>query len=91
MRVRGKTDIMEGFYLASTKLLNDLLVSNKDDGTDGGCVVKTLAHPSSPKAMQELKEKILKPVLGSKQYGSEDILSDLVVQASRIEIGRAHV
>jgi len=80
-----KTDIMEGFHLASTKLLNDLLVSNKDDGTDGGCVVSTLAHPaSSPAAMQELKEKILKPVLGSKQYGSEDILSDLVVQASRI-------
>mmetsp|Transcript_30050 Transcript_30050/g.64389 ORF Transcript_30050/g.64389 Transcript_30050/m.64389 type:complete len:568 (-) Transcript_30050:44-1747(-) len=81
---RHKTDIMEGFHLASTKLLNELLVSSKD-GDNGGCVVSALPHPaSSPEALEELKEKVLKPVLGSKQYGSEDILSDLVVQACKI-------
>ena len=81
---KHKTDIMEGYYLASTKLLNDLLVSEKD-GENGGCVVSTLPHPaSSPEALEELKEKVLKPVLGSKQFGSEDILSDLIVEACKI-------
>ena len=81
---KHKTDIMEGFHLASTKLLNELLVSDKD-GDNGGCVVSTLPHPaSSPEGLEMLKEKVLKPVLGSKQYGSEDILSDLVVQACQI-------
>merc|ERR1719343_762783 len=81
---KHKTDIMEGFHLASTKLLNHLLVAEKD-GENGGCVVSTLPHPaSSPEALRELKEKVLKPVLGSKQYGSEDILSDLIVQACQI-------
>ena len=85
---RHKTDIMEGFHLASTKLLNELLVSNIDN-TDGGCVVSTLAHPaSSPEALQELKEKVLKPVLGSKHYGSEDILSDLVIEACQIVLNK---
>jgi T-complex protein 1 subunit theta len=87
MKIMGwkhKTDIMEGFHIASTKLLNDLLVSEKD-GENGGCVVATLPHPaSSPEAMQELKEKVLKPVLGSKQYGSEGILADLIVEACQI-------
>jgi len=81
---RHKTDIMEGFHLASTKLLKELLVTNKD-GDNGGCVVATLPHPaSSPEGIEMLKQKVLKPVLGSKQYGSEDILSDLVVQACQI-------
>lgn len=81
---RHKSDIMEGFHLASNKLLKDLLVSNKD-GDNSGCVVSTLSHPaSSPEALLELKEKVLKSVLGSKQYGSEDILSDLIVQACQI-------
>ena len=81
---RHKTDIMEGFHIASSKLLKELLVSNKD-GEDGGCVVATLPHPaSSPEALEMLKQKVLKPVLGSKQYGSEDKLSDLVVEACQI-------
>jgi T-complex protein 1 subunit theta len=78
---RHKTDILEGYHLASTKLM-DLLTAKLEDK---GCVVKTLQHPaSSPEALMELKEKVLKPVLGSKQYGTEDILSDLVVQACQI-------
>lgn len=81
---KHKTDIMEGFHLASTKLLKELLVTKKD-GDNGGCVVSTLPHPaSSPEALEMLKEKVLKPVLGSKQYGSEDVLSDLIVQACQI-------
>lgn len=81
---KHKTDIMEGFHLASTKLLKELLVTDKD-GDNGGCVVSTLPHPaSSPEALEMLKEKVLKPVLGSKQYGSEDVLSDLIVQACKI-------
>merc|ERR1719162_92118 len=80
---RHKTDILEGFHLASNTLLNNLLVSNIDDA-DGGCVVSTLAHPaSSPEALEEFKEKVLKPVLGSKQYGSKDVLSDLVIRACK--------
>jgi T-complex protein 1 subunit theta len=79
---RHKTDILEGYHLAATKLLNDLLCSST---ADGGCVVEQLAHPaSSPEALKELQEKVLKPVLGSKQYGTEDVLSDLVGQACQI-------
>jgi T-complex protein 1 subunit theta len=85
MKIMGwkhKTDIMEGFHLASTKLLTDLLVTNRDDG---GCVVSILPHPASgPEALKELKEKVLFPVLGSKQYGSEGVLSDLIVEACQI-------
>jgi len=81
---RHKTDILEGFHLASTKLLNELLVTPKDGG-NSGCVVSNLPHPAaSPEALQELKEKVLIPVLGSKQYGSENILSDLIVRACQI-------
>jgi len=78
---RHKTDILEGYHLASTKLLDELLA----DSSSGGCVVGTLKHPaSSPEALKELQEKVLKPVLGSKQYGTEDVLSDLVGQACQI-------
>lgn len=83
---RHKTDILEGYHLAGQKLLNDLL------GGEGGCVVGRLAHPaSSPEALKELQEKVLKPVLGSKQYGTEDILSDLVGQACRIVLEKGKV
>ncbi|KAG7371963.1 thermosome subunit [Nitzschia inconspicua] len=79
---RHKTDILEGYHLAATKLLKDLLSTNEDEK---GCVVGKLQHPaSSPEALKELQEKVLKPVLGSKQYGTEDILSDLVGQACQI-------
>lgn len=83
---RHKTDILEGYHLAGQKLLNDLLV------TDGICVVGKLAHPaSSPEALKELQDKVLKPVLGSKQFGTEDILSDLVGQACRIVLQEGKV
>jgi T-complex protein 1 subunit theta len=79
---RHKSDILEGYHLASTKLLKDLLGSTIQEK---GCVVETLKHPAtSPQALKELQEKVLKPVLGSKQYGTEDILSDLVGQACQI-------
>ncbi|KAL3912148.1 MAG: hypothetical protein SGARI_001307 [Bacillariaceae sp.] len=86
---RHKSDILEGYHLASTKLLNDLLSATKEDG---GCVVERLPHPaSSPEALKELQEKVLKPVLGSKQYGTEDILSDLVGQACQIVLKEGQV
>eukprot|EP00536_Pseudo-nitzschia_multiseries_P006436 jgi/Psemu1/193127/e_gw1.136.12.1 len=70
---KHKTDILEGFHLASTKLLDELLVTPKDGEGD-----------NSNGALLELKEKVLFPVLGSKQYGSEGVLSDLIVQACQI-------
>jgi T-complex protein 1 subunit theta len=86
---RHKTDILEGFHLASTKLLNELLTSST---SANGCVVETLNHPaSSPEALKELQEKVLKPVLGSKQFGTEDILSDLVGQACQIVLKEGQV
>lgn len=84
---RHKTDILEGFHLASIKLLNELLVSNV---ANDGCICSKLEHPASSKeAMQELKEKVLKPVLGSKHYGSKDLLSDLVIQACDIVLDKS--
>ena len=75
---RHKSDILEGYNIAAKKLLDELLPES--------CVVETVAHPSTPgpEALQKLKDCVLKPVLGSKQYGTEDLLSDLIGQACQI-------
>lgn len=76
MRTMGwkhSKDILEGYHLASQKLLNDLLPNH--------CVVKTVGHPAKD---SEGLQTVLKPVLGSKQYGTQDKLSELVAQACQI-------
>lgn len=74
---RHKTDILEGYHIAAQKLLTELLPET--------CVVETVAHPStSPEALKKLQEQVLKPVLGSKQYGTEDLLSELIGEACQI-------
>lgn len=70
---KHSTDILEGYHLASQKLLKELLPN--------ACVVHTVGHPA--KDLEGLKQ-VLKPVLGSKQFGTEDALSDLVAQACQI-------
>lgn len=74
---RHKADILEGYHIAAQKLLTELLPES--------CVVETVAHPSTgPEALQKLRDYVLKPVVGSKQYGTEDLLSDLIGQACQI-------
>jgi T-complex protein 1 subunit theta len=83
MRTMGwkhSTDILEGYHLASQTLLNDLLPN--------ACVVKTIGHPSVD--LEGLKQ-VLKPVLGSKQYGTEEVLCDLVAQACKIVLKEGNV
>ena len=75
MRTMGwkhSTDILEGYRLASEKLFNDLLPET--------CVVETVQQTD----IDKLQSLVLKPVLGSKQYGTQDKLSELVAQACQI-------
>lgn len=83
MRTMGwkhSTDILEGYHLATEKLLNDLLPNT--------CVVRQIGHPA--KDTDGLKT-VLKPVLGSKQHGTEEVLSDLVAQACQIVLKEGFV
>ena len=76
MRTMGwkhSTDILEGYRLASQKLFNDLLPNH--------CVATTIGHPA--KDLDGLRT-VLKPVMGSKQYGVQDKLSELVAEACQI-------
>eukprot|EP00339_Tiarina_fusa_P001726 CAMPEP_0117071506 /NCGR_PEP_ID=MMETSP0472-20121206/50261_1 /TAXON_ID=693140 ORGANISM="Tiarina fusus, Strain LIS" /NCGR_SAMPLE_ID=MMETSP0472 /ASSEMBLY_ACC=CAM_ASM_000603 /LENGTH=547 /DNA_ID=CAMNT_0004795093 /DNA_START=96 /DNA_END=1739 /DNA_ORIENTATION=- len=70
---KHKTDILEGYNLAAHKLLDEFLPND--------CVVRQVGHPVSD--IEGLKA-VLKPVLGSKQYGTEQVLSDLVTEACKI-------
>jgi T-complex protein 1 subunit theta len=81
MRTMGwkhSTDILEGYYLASTKL-QELLPA---------MVCQTMQHPAKD---AELLKTVLKPVLGSKQYGTEDILANLVAEACAIVLKEGQV
>mmetsp|Transcript_8537 Transcript_8537/g.20559 ORF Transcript_8537/g.20559 Transcript_8537/m.20559 type:complete len:543 (-) Transcript_8537:43-1671(-) len=83
MRTMGwkhSTDILEGYHLAADKLLNDLLPNT--------CVVRQIGHPA--KDTEGLKT-VLKPVMGSKQHGTEEVLSDLVAQACQIVLKEGFV
>lgn len=81
MRTMGwkhATDILEGYHLAATKLDTDLLPA---------CVCDTLPHPATLLKTDEknpLILDVLKTVLGSKQYGTQDILAPLVAEACAI-------
>lgn len=70
---RHSTDILEGYHLASQTLLNDLLPNQ--------CVVHQIDHPAKD---EEGLKTVLKPVLGSKQYGTEETMAELVAQACKI-------
>lgn len=70
---RHATDILEGYHLASQKLIKDLLPEK--------CVIQSIGHPA--KDIEGL-HRVLKPVLGSKQYGTQEKLSELVAQACQI-------
>jgi T-complex protein 1 subunit theta len=83
MRTMGwkhSTDILEGYHMASQKLLNELLPNL--------CVVRQIGHPAKDK---EGLKMVLKPVLGSKQHGTEGVLSDLVAQACQIVLKEGFV
>jgi len=83
MRTMGwkhSIDILEGHHLAADKLLNDLLPNT--------CVVRQIGHPA--KDTDALKT-VLKPVLGSKQHGTEEVLSDLVAEACQIVLKEGFV
>jgi len=83
MRTMGwkhSTDILEGYQLAAEKLLKELLPEK--------CVVKQIGHPA--KDLDGLKQ-VLKPVLGSKQYGTEETLSTLVAEACQIVLKEGHI
>ena len=81
MRTMGwkhSTDILEGYHLASTKLVNELLPS---------LVVQNVPHPASLASGKEedgVVLDVLKTVLGSKQYGTQDVLAPLVKEACSI-------
>ncbi|KAL3942677.1 MAG: hypothetical protein SGBAC_003161 [Bacillariaceae sp.] len=70
---RHSTDILEGYHMAADKLLNDLLPNT--------CVVRQIGHPAVD---TEGLKTVLKPVMGSKQHGTEEILSGLVAEACQI-------
>lgn len=83
MRTMGwkhSTDILEGYYLASQKLFNDLLPEH--------CLAMTIGHPS--KDLQGL-QLVLQPVLGSKQYGTQEKLSQLVAEACQIVLKEGQI
>lgn len=70
---KHSTDILEGYHMAADKLLNDLLPNT--------CVVRQIGHPAVD---TEGLKTVLKPVMGSKQHGTEEILSGLVAEACQI-------
>ena len=63
----------EGYSLASQKLLNEYLPND--------CVARQIGHPVKD---EEGLKAVLRPVLGSKQYGTEIVLSKLVTEACQI-------
>ena len=74
MKIMGwkhSTDILEGYYLASQHLQAFLPT----------IVCETIPHPAKDPSQLS---KALKPVLGSKQYGTEEFLSSLVAEACSI-------
>jgi T-complex protein 1 subunit theta len=70
---KHSTDILEGYHMASKKLFTDLLPNH--------CVVHQIGHPA--KDTDGIKQ-VLKPVMASKQYGTEDTLSELIADACKI-------
>lgn len=83
MRTMGwkhSTDILEGYHLASQKLLTDLLPHH--------CVVQTIGHPAKD---TDGLQRVLKPVLGSKQYGTQEKLTEIVAQACQIVLQDGYV
>jgi T-complex protein 1 subunit theta len=75
---KHSTDILEGYHLASAKL-HEILPT---------IVCDSIPHPAT--APDQLG-KVLKPVLGSKQYGTEDILAKLVADATKIVLKEGQV
>ena len=80
MRTMGwkhSTDILEGYHLASTKLVKDLLPK---------MVIQSVPHPATITSSDEddIVLDVLKTVLGSKQYGTQDTLAPLVKEACSI-------
>ena len=72
------TDILEGYYLASQKL-QELLPA---------MVCEEIAHPAKdPEALK----KVLKPVLASKQHGTEETLANLIAEACTIVLKEGEV
>jgi T-complex protein 1 subunit theta len=83
MRTMGwkhSSDILEGYHLAAQKLFDELLPNL--------CVVRGIGHPA--KDIDGLKA-VLKSVMGSKQHGTEGVLSDLVAQACQIVLKEGFV
>lgn len=83
MRTMGwkhSSDILEGYHMASKMLLNELLPDK--------CVVRKIGHPA--KDIEGLKA-VLKPVMGSKQHGTEGVLSELVAEACQIVLKEGFV